>query len=191
MPHDMVLAMDRSSMRTVDGDGRLHVAVSHISKVGVNPYRGAEIPGAEKLGLQPDRIYQMLRDPDELAKGAATFNNLQILEKHVPVTADDPHRDKTVGSTGTDATFRDPYLDNSLVFWDAAAIAGVESGELKELSAAYHYDADMTPGEFKGAKYDGVMRNIRGNHVAQVTEGRAGRDVVVMDAAIDSNVQVK
>ena len=174
------------SVRRFDEDGRLHVAVSNISKAAVNPYRGAEIPGWQALGLSPDEIYLLLRDPDELRKAAPTFNNLQILARHVPVSAGEPSRDLTVGSTGTDAEFEDPYLKNSLVFWDAAAIAGVESGQLRELSAGYYYDADMTPGEFRGQRYDGVMRNIRGNHVAQVEKGRAGADVVVMDEALDA-----
>ena len=65
-----------------------------------------------------------------------------------------------VGSLGTDAAFRAPYLDNSLAVWDGEAIAGVESGQIRQLSCGYHYDADMTPGEFEGVAYDGVMRNI-------------------------------
>ena len=51
-----------------------------------------------------------------------------------------------------------------------------------ELSSAYHYTADMTAGEYEGKHYDGVMRDIVGNHVALVDVGRAGRDVVVSDA---------
>jgi hypothetical protein len=179
----MRLAYDASA-RQYDQDGRLHVRVSHISKANVCPYKGREIPGAEALGLDLNGVYQLLRDPTELAKAAPTFNNLQILSQHIPVSAGAPSRDMTVGSTGTDAAFNAPYLDNSLVFWDAAAIAGVESGELRELSSAYHYVADMTPGEFNGTRYDGVMRNIRGNHVAQVESGRAGSDVIVMDEAM-------
>ena len=37
-------------------------------------------------------------------------------------------------------------------------------------------------GEFDGTPYEIVMKNIRGNHVALVREGRAGPDVVVADA---------
>jgi len=50
------------------------------------------------------------------------------------------------------------------------------------LSAGYYYTADMTPGTYEGVAYDGVMRNIRFNHVALVVEGRAGSDVVVGDS---------
>jgi hypothetical protein len=42
----------------------------------------------------------------------------------------------------------------------------------------------MTPGEFEGKAFDGVMRNILGNHVALVEEGRAGPDVFVGDSAL-------
>ena len=40
----------------------------------------------------------------------------------------------------------------------------------------------MTPGVYEGHRYDGIMTNIRGNHVALVKDGRAGTDVVVQDA---------
>jgi hypothetical protein len=178
---DLLLAFDRSS-RTVDADGRLHVAVSNISKAVVSPYYGREIPGYKELGLDADKIYQLLRDPDELLKGADSFNNLPLLDRHIPVSADDPKKQNVVGSTGTDAEFVQPFLRNSLVVWDAAAIAGIESGEQTELSCAYYYKPDMTPGEYDGVQYDGIMRDIVANHVALVELGRCGRDVVVSDA---------
>lgn len=43
----------------------------------------------------------------------------------------------------------------------------------------------MTPGEFEGEKFDGVMRDIVANHVALVAEGRAGPDVIVGDEKKD------
>lgn len=180
----MALALDRESVREPDRDGRLRVKVSHISKATVNPYWGREIPDAERLGLDPNTKYFLLRDPEELAKAAPSFNDVQILRKHVPVNADDHQPDEVVGTTGTNAVFNDPYLDNSLMIWARDAIDRIESGEQCELSCGYHYRADMTPGVFKGQSYDGVMREIVGNHVALVKDGRAGPDVVVGDEAI-------
>ena len=174
-------ALDRASVRSIDVDGRMHVEVSNISKAAVNPYIGREIPGAVALGLDMDKIYMLLRDPEELQKAVPTFNNIPLLSSHVPVSADEPQKELIVGSTGTDAVFDAPYLKNSLVIWDAVAIAGVNSKEQTELSSAYRYDPDMTPGIYEGTPYDGVMRNIRGNHVALVESGRAGPDVVVGD----------
>lgn len=175
------LAQDRS-LRSYDQDGRLHVESSNISKATVNPYYGGEIPNYRQLGLEPKKVYYLLRDPEELEKAAPTFNNLPLLNKHIPVSADEPQKEMIAGTTGSDTVFEDGYLKCSLAVWDAEAIAGIESGEQVELSSAYRYTADMTAGEFEGRHYDGVMRDIVGNHVALVDVGRAGRDVVVSDA---------
>lgn len=179
---DSALAFDRATVRSFDKDGRLHIEVTPISKANVCPYYGREIPNSRSLGLQPDKVYYLLRDPKELAKAASTFNNIPLLNKHIPVTASDPQKMAVVGSTGTDAEFDGTYLKNSLVVWDADSIAGIETDEKKELSSAYRYVADMTPGVHEGQPYDGVMRDIVGNHVALVIEGRAGSDVVVGDS---------
>lgn len=179
-----MMAFDRQSARSIDADGRLHVSKTNISKAVVNPYYGREIPGWQQLGLEGDKVYRLYRDPEELAKGAGTFNNLPILNKHIPVTVDAPQKDNVVGSIGSDVVFDAPYLQASLCIWDAAAIAGVESEKQCELSCGYRYDPDMTPGTTgDGEAYDGVMRNIRGNHLALVEVGRAGPDVVVADSS--------
>jgi hypothetical protein len=180
--YDSYYAYDRAaSARTYDLDGRLHVAQSNISKANVCDYNGSEIPDYQSLGLDPNRVYKLLRDPDELESTAATFNNIPILSCHVPVSAEDHQPDLVVGSTGTDAEFVAPYLTNSLVIWVQDAIDAIESEAQRELSCAYRYTADMTPGSYMGQSYDGVMRNIIGNHLAIVPEGRAGSDVVVAD----------
>lgn len=181
-----VIALDRSA-RTVDADGRLHVARSHISKATVNPYYGREIPGYDALGLVADKIYYLLRDPAELEKAAPTFARLPILSKHVPVTvdsvADDPQlKQLIIGAIGSNVIFDSPYLDADLCFWDKTAIAGIETEEVVQLSCAYRYVPVMEPGTYEGKAYDGRMTDIRGNHLAPVEVGRAGPDVVVADS---------
>lgn len=180
------MAFDRStkpseSVRSKDRDGRLHISTMNISKASVDPYYGEEIPNYEELGLEPKKIYYLFRSPEELEAGAPTFDNLPVLSKHIPVSAKAPQKELTVGSLGTDAAFSDPYLANSGVIYDQEAIDGIEDESQKELSSGYYYTADMTPGSFGGLRYDGVMRNIVGNHVALVDAGRAGPDVVVGD----------
>ena len=176
----MKLAFDRSARR-IDADGRLHVDRSHISKATVNPYYGKEIPGYEALGLQPDTVYRLLRDPVELERAAPTFARLPVLSEHVPVTVDAPRPDLVVGAIGSEITFTPPYLDADLCVWDATAIAGIETDKVRELSCAYRYVPVMEPGEFEGQPYDGRMTEIQGNHLALVEVGRAGSDVVVAD----------
>lgn len=177
------LALDRASVRSVDRDGRMRVAVTNISKAAINPYKGSEIPDWERLGLDPERIYNLFRDPEELAKAAPTFNGVQLLKKHTPVSAADHRKHDIIGTSGTEARFEAPFLKNSLVVWSQEGIDLIESGEQCELSCGYHYRPDMTPGNFDGKPFDGVMRDIEGNHITVVEDGRAGPDVVVGDSS--------
>lgn len=183
---DRAIAFDRETVRTIDVDGHLKVEMTPISKANVCPYYGREIPDHEKLGLDADKIYQLYRDAGELAKAAPSFAGKQLLLEHVSVSADDPHLERTIGSVGDDVIFSAPYLMAPLSIWDAEAISLIESGERKELSSAYRYRADMTSGVSPdGERYDGIMRDILGNHVAMVAKGRAGADVLVQDALPD------
>lgn len=176
-----------ASVRSYDDNGYLHVALTPISKAAVNPYLGSEITGWQEQGLDPERIYYGLRDPQELAKAAPTFNGLPLLLNHHMINAEDIPKEAVIGSTGTDAVFDAPYLKNSLTVHDAEAIRLIEDEAMKELSCGYRYTADFTPGEYdagEGQKihYDFVMRDIRGNHLALVERGRAGKDVYVADS---------
>ena len=186
MPRDKPLrgiAFDiAKSARHKDENGYMHVERSNITKEQIAPYYGDEIAGYEDLGLNPGKVYYMYRPAAELEKAADTFNGLPLLFEHHDISAANIPKDKVIGSLGTDAAYDAPYLHNSLIVTDADAIAAIESGAYKELSSAYQYEADMTPGMFDGAHYDGIMRNIRGNHVAIVREGRAGPDVAVADS---------
>lgn len=183
LAHDAAIALDRS-VRSYDADGHLHVARTPISKANICPYVGSEIPDYEQLGLDPKKLYQMLRHPDELAKAAPTFKGKPILTEHEPTSAEDHQGKLTVGAIDDEPVFEDPYLYSSLVFWPQDAIDLIEDETQKQLSAAYRYVPDMTPGVWKGVPYDGVMRDIIGNHVALVKEGRAGADVMVGDSAL-------
>jgi hypothetical protein len=71
------LVFDRAgSVRHLDADGRLHIAVATVSKANVCRYLGHEIPGYQALGLDAAKAYRVFRDPDELAKAVDTFNGL-------------------------------------------------------------------------------------------------------------------
>ncbi|HBT2021372.1 DUF2213 domain-containing protein [Klebsiella pneumoniae] len=177
------LAFDRASVRTIDENGRLQISRTNISKANVNAYYGREIPRSEELGLDPNKLYRLWRHPDELRKAAKTFNNIPVLSKHIPDFPTDPPNEFRVGVTHSNAEFDGTYLTVGMSIWDNSAIAGIESGEQRELSASYKYVADMTPGVTPdGEPYDGVMRDIFGNHEALVPDGRAGPDVLVADS---------
>lgn len=179
------LALDRESVRSIDADGHLHVERTPISMAAVNPYWGREIPDGERLGLDPERVYRLYRHPDELARAAGSFEGKPLLIQHKPVNAEDHPKEITVGAIGSPVNFDAPYLTAPLTVWDGEAIKLIESKEQRELSSSYRYRADMTPGTTpEGEPYDGVMRDIGGNHLALVTAGRAGPTVFVHDSAI-------
>lgn len=176
------IAFDRATTRTFDADGRMHVPNCRISKANVCPYLGREIPNGKALGLEPNRVYMLYRDPEELKLAADSFRNLQLMMVHTKVNAANPKSEITVGTVGN-VSFDGMYLvSDQLTVWDADGITLVESEEARELSSSYRYRADMTPGTSpEGVAYDGVMRDIKGNHVALVRSGRAGSDVLVND----------
>lgn len=181
------------SVRSKDENGFLHVALTPISKATVNPYLGREIEGSAAHGFKPDSIYYGLRDPQELEKAADTFNGLPLLLEHHPTDAENLPKEWVVGSMGTDAVYEKPYLKNSMTVTDAQAIGYIEDGTAKEISCSYRFTPDFTAGEFTevdGSKvhYDFIMRDIRGNHVALVPEGRAGHDVHVADSGDAVNI---
>ena len=173
-------AMD--SARHLDSNGHLIVDRTVITKAAVNPYFGKEIPNHQGLGLQPDKIYNLLRDPEELRKGMNTFAAIQLLLQHIPVDAMEPQKELTVGAIGSEFEMDDEgRVWAMLRVHDQEGIDYIQSGKMQELSAGYAYTPDMTAGEWNGIPYDGVMRDIRGNHVAIVERGRIGRDAIVAD----------
>lgn len=181
MAKDSVLAFDRASRRRLDDNGYLHVSQTHLTKEQVAPYWGKEIPGYGEHGLDPDKIYYAYRSGEELEKAKGTFNGMPLLILHKQDSADAPLKELRVGSIGTTPQWDAPYLDNALTVTDKAAIDQIMDDTLKEISCGYFFEPDFTPGFFNGVHYDFVMRNIRGNHVALVKEGRAGPDVYVHD----------
>ncbi len=174
-----LFAFDRS-MRSKDQDGHLHVESVNISKANVCPYYGREIPNAAELGLDPEKVYMLYRDAAELEAAAPTFENKQLMIVHIGVTAGAPQELLTVGVV-SGVYWEAPYLKARLTVWHQKGIDAIESQAQRELSSGYRYVADMSPGVVDGVHYDGIMRNIRGNHVALVSEGRVGPDVFVTD----------
>lgn len=179
------LSFDKGSVRSVDENGFLHVKISPLTRVQVAPYYGKEIPGWRSLGLDPDKIYKGYRPESELKKATTieSINGIPIQLRHHPDFAEDPAKDTRIGATGTDGKYASPYLMNSLHFFDKKARDLIESEALRELSLAYRYKPDFTPGKTEdGQEYDFIMRDISGNHLALVEQGRAGHEVLVYDS---------
>jgi len=177
------LAFDRGgTMRTKDVDGRLHVKDCRISKANICPYLGHEIPDAEKLGLEPDRVYYLYRDAAALAAAAPTAERVPLMMRHVASTAASPQKETIIGCV-SNVRWMPPYLVADLTVWDQAGIEAIESERQQELSPGYRYTPVMQSGAIEGERYDGRMAApIIFNHVAIVDTGRTGPDVMVNDS---------
>ncbi len=181
-PHALY-AFDRAaSKRRVDlSSGHLHVADCRLSKAEVSSYLGSEVPGAAGLGMDARKLYPLLRSPAELAKAAKSFEGKPLMLEHRPQSAADHDHGLTVGSVHN-VRWQAPYLVGDLSIWDGEAIRLVQSGRQKNLSCGYFYDVERRPGAFDGTPFVARMVNLRGNHIALVTEGRVA-DAMVGDAA--------
>lgn len=139
-------------------------APAHLTRVGVFTYRLPD--GSER---------RELREPGEVFKQDSldSFELVPLTDEH-PSNGVDGGNAKivTVGTVGHVQRDGD-LVAAELLITDAGAVAKVEAGK-HELSCGYECDLEPVPGVWRGERYDVVQRNIRGNHVALVTKGRAG-----------------
>jgi uncharacterized protein len=172
------------SSRQYDDNGWPEIKGNPISKVGVFPYSGAQIGHPD---LDPDRIYMVYRPEEELSN-EDTINSFKLLpftDEHAMLGSEDeglmPAEKKGIhGITGEDVYFEDGYLKTNLKIFSEGANDLIRKGK-KELSIGYRCIYDIQSGIYDGQPYDAIQRQIRGNHLALVEEGRSGPDVAVLD----------
>lgn len=179
------LAMDRApTMRNKDVNGWLHVKDCRISKANICPYVGKEIPDSEKLGLDPETMYNLYRDADALKASASSFERAPLMLQHLGVTAQTAQipevKHKIIGAI-SNVRWQAPYLVADLTVWDGEGIEAIESERQQELSPGYHYTPVMTSGVLDGQPFHGRMTEIIANHLCIVDTGRTGPDVMVND----------
>lgn len=172
--------MPKESKRQMDWNGFMEVKDNPISKVGVYPYLGSEIPGAE----DPDRVYSVYRPAEELARQETidSFKLMPFIDEHeILGKAGMPAERKGMqGTLGEQIYFDAPYLRGNIKIHSSAAQSLIKAGKV-ELSPCYGCTWDKGDGTFEGQPYQYTQRNIMGNHLALVEEGRTGPDVAVQD----------
>jgi len=166
------VTLDATSVRTTR-DGYL-VADARIARTGIQTYTAAELGLTDRPPADVVRIY---RPADEV------FNQDAMASlAHRPVTVDHPSemvtadnwKKHTVGMTGGDVARDGDFIRVPLTMMDADAIRRTKAGK-NQLSVGYTCDMDWTAGTTdSGEAYDGVQRNIRGNHLATCDRARGG-----------------
>lgn len=158
----------------------MQVRDNPISKVGVFPYLGSEIPGAK----EPNRIYYVYRPAEELSRPETieSFKLMPFIDEHevLGVGGMAAERKGIQGTIGEQVYFEDPYLRGNLMIHSNAAQSLIKAGKV-ELSPCYGCDWVEGDGTYNGQAYQYTQRNLRGNHLALVEEGRTGPDVAVQD----------
>lgn len=177
------LTMDKETSREYDINGWAEIKGNPISKVGVFPYSGGQISPE----LDPDKIYQVYRPEEELAdpETIESFKLIPWTDEHAMLGSEDDgltgaERKGVHGVIGEDVYFEDGYLKGNLKIFSNKLAELIDSGK-KELSIGYRCLYDIVSGVYNGVRYDAIQRQIRGNHVALVEEGRSGHDVAVLD----------
>ena len=169
--------------REYDTNGWFEVKDNPLSMVGVFPYSGRSIsPEAEQ-----DKIYMVYRPAEELGTNDCidSFKLIPWIDNHVMLGSEEdgltPSEQKGVqGVIGQDVYFDGEILKGNIKVFSQAMANLIANGK-KELSCGYRCRYEYAPGVYNGIAYDYVQREIRGNHLALVENGRMGPDVAVLD----------
>ena len=168
-------------MKQVDHNQFWLIKDNPITKAGVFPYFGRQISPS----LEPDKIYQVYRPAGEIKKAADTFKLVPLVDDHTMLGPGfTPAEEKGVhGVLGEDIKEKDGTLYADVKIFSEQLKKEIQDGK-KELSLGYFCRYDLTPGQYNGMHYDAVQKDLKGNHIALVDNGRMGHEVRVMDRAL-------
>ena len=138
-----------------------------IARTGEMTYQASEL----QLDGSPDRLVRVKRYAEDVFEAAAvaSFEGKEVTSGHPP---------ESVGPANY-AAYAKGHVQNvrrDLHIKDAALISDIKNRVVREVSCGY-----LCRYEPEGEGYR--QRQIRGNHVAVVPRGRAGREVAIQDAA--------
>lgn len=175
----MQFRFDRSSLpgnwiETPEGFLRIRAT---FSRSGCQTYTNPD--GSKRVEYRPP---EEVSRPDSLL----SMGGLPVTLEHPPqLLTPATVRQHTRGHSGTQVEFTDGFVHGTVTVTDSEAIDAVKSGRAVELSNGYRCDYDPTPGVAPdGTRYDGVQRNISGNHHAITRRARAGSEVCLhLDSA--------
>ena len=141
-----------------------------IARTGVQQYSDAD--GSIRREYRPE---------SEVAspKSLASFAGKAITLEHPTVLLDSSNtKDYQIGFSGTEVVYDNGFVRAVMTITDEDAIKRIMRGDAKEVSAGYRVNYEASPGVTdSGENYDGIQKEISGNHIAVVHRGRAGPQV--------------
>lgn len=141
-----------------------------IARTGIQHYTDAD--GSIRKEFRPE---SEVASPESLA----SFAGKAITMEHPPVLLDSENtKNYQIGFTGSEIVYDNGFVRAVMTVTDRDTIDRVVQGDVREVSAGYRVNYDPTPGVTdSGEHYDGIQKDISGNHVAIVRRGRAGPQV--------------
>jgi len=170
--------------RKIDINGWVEVQDNPISRPGVFKYSGRSIGDPDQT-----RVFNVYRPESELnnPETIASFKLVPFINDHPNNLLGQSDNDlPTVdgkpadGVIGEKVYYADGFLRGNLKFFTDRIMQEINAGKI-EISAGFRCVYEKVSGVFNGQAYDYIQRNIRGNHVALVDEGRMGAEVAVLD----------
>ena len=145
-------------------------AWASIARTGIQHYTDGD--GSIRREYRPETE---VASPDSLA----SFAGKAITSEHPPVLLDSENtKDYQVGFSGTEVVYDNGFVKAVMTITDEDTIKRIMKGDAREVSAGYRVNYDPTPGVTEnGEHYDGIQKEIIGNHIAVVRRGRAGPQV--------------
>ncbi len=145
-------------------------AWASIARTGIQHYTDAD--GSIRREYRPETE---VASPESLA----SFAGKAVTSEHPPVLLDAENtKNYQVGFSGTEVVYDNGFVKAVMTITDKDTIERIMKGDAREVSAGYRVNYDPTPGiTDSGEHYDGIQKEIVGNHIAVVRRGRAGPQV--------------
>lgn len=140
--------------------------VARVTRIGIFDYMNAD-----------GSLKRELRHPNEVFKKSSLDSM-----KMIPITNDHPKakevnadnaKELSIGYTGEAVKVDGQFVEIPITITHQDGIAALKAGR-RELSLGYLVRLEDTKGNFDGAEYDCIQRDIEYNHLAIVDKARAG-----------------
>lgn len=166
------------------GEGFLICRNVPIARIGDQEYLGREV------GLEHDQVVKVHRSPEEVFSEAAlaSFEGKPVTDDHPPELLDPDtvsmYEKGHAQNIRRGAGEWEDYVIADLHIHDGSLIDAVQKGK-REISCGYECEyADNGDGTYS-------QKHIRGNHIAVVERGRAGKRAAILDSDTIKKEQAK
>lgn len=157
------------------------VAPGNIARIGIQEYLASELG----IDAAPGTRLKLYRPPEEVFDQASmsSFENAPVTIGHPDEWVNSANWSKLAKGEAVNVDKAgDTFLKANIVVKSQDAINYIKQGN-KQLSNGYTFKLDLNSGKTPhGLDYDGIQREIRGNHVAIVNQARCGSACRIFDS---------